>query len=380
MLEEFLRENRDELIERCRARVVKRRAPGPTPAELQHGVPVFLDQLIEALSAEIRNAENEPAETHAGGRDRSQRSMSGSAAKYGRALFEQGVLVDQAIRGYGDLCQAITELATEKQAPIEAREFRMLNGCLDDAIADAVTDFARERDLRIADRSALESNERIGVLAHEMRNFLNTAMLAQSVIKAGTVGPVGATGNVLDRSLIGLRDLIDRSLSEVRSNSEAVPRIQAVSVARFIEGIRASAILEANSRDLVFDVPSVDPSIYMDIDENSLASAVGNVLQNAFKFTRPHSEVDLVASASADEVFITVADRCGGLPAGFVERAFVPFTQAGGDRSGVGLGLTIARRAVEDNGGAIELEDIPGTGCVVRIRLRRSQALLQRIA
>ena len=61
MLEEFLRENRDELIERCRARVVKRRAPGPTPAELQHGVPVFLDQLIEALSAEIRNAENEPA-------------------------------------------------------------------------------------------------------------------------------------------------------------------------------------------------------------------------------------------------------------------------------------------------------------------------------
>jgi hypothetical protein len=59
---------------------------------------------------------------------------------------------------YGDVCQSITDLAVETRAPISSDDFRTLNRCLDDAIAGAVTEFAREQDIgRDADTSELWS-------------------------------------------------------------------------------------------------------------------------------------------------------------------------------------------------------------------------------
>ena len=52
MLEEFLAANRDQLIARCRAKAAERPAPLPTATELQHGIPLFLDQIIETLALE----------------------------------------------------------------------------------------------------------------------------------------------------------------------------------------------------------------------------------------------------------------------------------------------------------------------------------------
>ena len=49
MLHEFISANRDEIITRCRAKVATRSMPPPTAAEIDHGVPVFLDQLVDAL-------------------------------------------------------------------------------------------------------------------------------------------------------------------------------------------------------------------------------------------------------------------------------------------------------------------------------------------
>jgi signal transduction histidine kinase len=66
-----------------------------------------------------------------------------------------------------------------------------------------------------------------------------------------------------------------------------------------------------------------------------------------------------------------VADHCGGLGADVVERMFQPFEQAGADRSGLGLGLTIARQFVVDNGGTLSVRDVPGVGCVFTISLPR---------
>jgi K+-sensing histidine kinase KdpD len=54
MLHEFLTTNREELVRRCRAKVVKRHAPTPTALELEDGTPLFLDQLIGALRKELR--------------------------------------------------------------------------------------------------------------------------------------------------------------------------------------------------------------------------------------------------------------------------------------------------------------------------------------
>ncbi len=96
-----------------------------------------------------------------------------------------------------------------------------------------------------------------------------------------------------------------------------------------------------------------------------------NLLQNAFKFTHAHTEVTLNAYGAGDRVSIDVEDRCGGLPIGFAERMFRPFTQGDPDRSGLGLGLSIARRNVEADGGSLTVRDVPGRGCVFTISLPR---------
>src|SRR4029079_15576343 len=116
----------------------------------------------------------------------------------------------------GDVCQAITELAVELNAPISTEEFRTLNRCLDDAIAGAVTEFGRGRNQSTLDGADARGHERLGFLAHELRNLLNTSILAFDGLKTGNVGVGGSTGKVLRRNLLGARDLINRSLAEVR--------------------------------------------------------------------------------------------------------------------------------------------------------------------
>ena len=151
--------------------------------------------------------------------------------------------MSQVVHDYGDVCQAITELAVEMKAPISTDDFRMLNKCLDDAIADAVTEFGREQNQSTLDRESARGNARAGFLAHEMRNLLNTAIVAFEVLKTGNVGVGGSTGIVLHRSLIGARALTGRSLAEVRLTEGAQDPVQ-FSVAEFIEELTLAATME----------------------------------------------------------------------------------------------------------------------------------------
>jgi signal transduction histidine kinase len=118
-------------------------------------------------------------------------------------------------------------------------------------------------------------------------------------------------------------------------------------------------------------VPSVDPLLGAVGNRLLLAAALINLLQNAFKFTHPHTEVSLTARAVDDHVLIEVQDHCGGLPAGSDEMLFKPFGQAGQNKSGLGLGLSIARQSIEADGGTLSVRNLPGTGCVFTISLAR---------
>jgi hypothetical protein len=71
-------------------------------------------------------------------------------------------------------------------------------------------------------------------------------------------------------------------------------------------------------------------------------------------------------------VAIDVADGCGGLPPGGAEQLFLPFTQRGADRTGLGLGLAISIKGAKALGGELTVRDVPGTGCVFTLQLRRS--------
>jgi len=372
VLHEFLTTHKAELIERCRLKVAKRLSPKGAGKELAYGVPSFLDQLIKTLEVEQTS---EPMRSRrvsgpsGGGAVVSE--IAATAALHGRELSEQGFTVDQVVHDYGDLCQAITDLAFERGVPIDIDEFRTLNRCLDNGIADAVTEYAFQRHSLVESNSVKAMNERLGSLAHELRNHIHTATLAVMAIKAGNVGVTGATGALLDRSLIGMRNLIDRSLADVRITAGMPPRAQLVSLADFVADVKISASLEAHDRECAFTVGNVDADLALDVDREMLLAAVGNLLQNAFKFTQRHTEVSFNAYASADRIRIDVEDHCGGLPPGAAEDMFLPFKQSGEDRSGLGLGLAICRRSVEANNGVLSVRDVAGSGCVFTIELPR---------
>ena len=340
--------------------------------DLDHGVPRFLDQLINTLQVEQTSEpmlSRKISGPSGGGPAASEIAVT--AALHGRELSDRGFTVDQVVHEYGDLCQAITDLAAERSVKIEIDEFRTLNRCLDNGIADAVTEYVFHRNTLLENKSVKALNEQLGFLAHELRNLVHTATLAVVAIKTGNVGTGGATGALLDRSLIGMRNLIDRSLAGVRVTAGMPSRAQMISLSDFIADVKVSASLEAQARGCTFTVGDVERDLALDVDRDILLSAVGNLLQNAFKFTHRHSEVNLNAYAVADHIRIDVEDHCGGLPPGAIEKIFLPFTQSGEDRSGLGLGLAICRRSVEANNGTLQVRDIPGSGCVFTIELPR---------
>lgn len=196
MLQDFVSANRDEIILRCRAKVATRLDPPPTAAEVDHGVPLFLDQLVDALRLGL----SANTEIHA------------SAVLHGHDLLLKGFTVSQVVHDYGDVCQSITDLAVERDKTIAADDFRTLNRCLDDAIASAVTEYGRERS---AAGQATGGTERLMVLTAELKTLVQTMSVALQAIKSGTVGVAGSTGKVLDRSVLAASDLIDRVLTEI---------------------------------------------------------------------------------------------------------------------------------------------------------------------
>jgi hypothetical protein len=85
-----------------------------------------LDQLVDAL----RLAKSSDVVDH--------EQIDRSAGRHGEDLLRMGLTIAQVVHDYGDVCQAITDLANKLEVPITGEEFRLLNLCLDDAIAGAV--------------------------------------------------------------------------------------------------------------------------------------------------------------------------------------------------------------------------------------------------
>jgi signal transduction histidine kinase len=350
--------------------VSSRSEPKAAGHELAHGIPVFLDQLIGALAIE-QPARHCSVDTKDGiGQGRSDTQVGATARRHGRDLLDQGFTLEQVVRDYGDVCQAVTHLAFETGAPIAADEFHTFNRLLDDAIAGAVTEYAKHSSLS-SEFVGDALNSRLGPLADELRNHLYTATLVVAAIKAGNVGISGATGAVLDRSLLGMRGLIDRALAEVRVTARTPPRREAIKLAQFFGKLKLSASFDALARGTPLKIAPVAEDIAVYAEPEMLAAAVGNLLQNAFRFTKHHTEVRLCAHVLNDRVLIAVEDRCGGLPAGAAETMFLPSTQGSDGRSGLGLGLDITKRSVEANDGELSVRDVPDTGCIFTINLPR---------
>ena len=365
------RNSSSDVAQRSRSRARR----GASVEQLQNGVPLFLEQLTRTLRAEEdgQAAVSLRISGPSGGDTLALSEMGVSAAAHGKVLLGLGFTVDQVVHDYGDLCQAITDLAVERDAPFSIDEYRTLNRCLDNAIADAVTEFARQRDIDMATAYNAAETQRLGSLVHELRNHLSVAMMAFSALETGTLTVGGSTGGVVKRALTSMRVLVDESVAAVRT-AGGQSMHETFSVATFIADARTSALLYAASSQCTLEVPEVNPALFVCGNRMLLAAALTNLLQNAFKFTHPHTQVTLSAEEHGDRVLIAVRDHCGGLPPAAAETLFKPFTQVSSDRSGLGLGLSIALKSVEADGGRLRVQDLPGEGCIFSMDLPRAMS------
>ena len=352
MLSEFVDSYRDAIITRARQKLTDRPLPLVSTSELEFGIPLFLTQLAESLDRML--IAQPPV----------QESIGSTAVQHARELRALGFNISQVVHDYGDICQAITEEAIEREMPITTQEFHLLNRCLDTAIADAVTEHAR---LTTEERMRKET-ERSGQHSHELRDNLHTALLAFNALRQGTVAINGSTGSLLGRSLMTLRGLIETSLSEVRITAN-IHHPVSVPVSQLVHEVALVGRLHAEYRAQTLEVGPIDDTITVEADPQLLTSAVMNLLTNAFKFTPVGGAVDLRASTDGDRVRIEIEDECGGLAAE-AEDLFSAFSERRhNDRTGLGLGLSIADKAVRMHGGKINIRNLPGKGCIFEIDL-----------
>ena len=347
-LSEFLVEHRDVIERRTSDVFFARSAPTPDESELHRGIPIFMEQLIETLNR---------GDGVTGEFDDSE--IGKTATDYGQRLFGLGFTVSELVHGYGSVCAVVTKLAGEVGHDIATSDFEVFNRVLDVAIAESVTAHERERSAH----AAAKENERIGVLAHELRNALYAATMSLVVIKKGTVGTRGPTADVLDRSLSLMAVLIDRSLADVRLRTDPTPVPERFRLADALDQIIATVRREVESRKLELGV-EIDRQLEVETDRQFLMSIVSNLVQNAVKYTCPNSHLSLRGRCTDGRLVIEVEDECGGLPPGKIDELFLPFVRGTQKRTGIGLGLSIAISAIKAIKGEIRVRDLPGKGCI----------------
>ena len=177
-------------------------------------MPLFLRQLVETLRREQRTSVREGDEPGTS----APAEIGHAATLHGSELMRLGFSVDQAVHGYGDVCQSVTNLAVEQKADISADEFRTLNRCLDNAIAHAVTAFGRAHQILLSEQ-AETLQQHLTHFSEEQQRLVYIATQAYSAIKTGNIGLSGATGTLLVHALTELGTLADRTFPELRPAS-----------------------------------------------------------------------------------------------------------------------------------------------------------------
>ncbi len=318
----------------------------PHPQLIDH-LPAFLDEIAQAL------------------RDREGPEESRVAAEHGEQRLGLGFSLDGVVREYGALRDAILEVAREEQLSVRESEEDVLFDCIITGIAEAVSEYQRQRDAELQ----RHMNEHFAFIAHELRNPLGSALAAIGMLERnGQLNTSERFAQVLTRGLTRMQELIDSTLRTAQLATALHVQREPVTLAALLEDMEMSATASAEERHVTLTF-EVEDDVTIHVDQRLVRSALTNLVRNAVKFSHAGGAVVVRARGGSDRVLIEVEDTCGGLPPGFVHQAFAPFAQLGADRSGFGLGLAIAKQAADAHQGVIRVQDLPGKGCIFVLEL-----------
>jgi len=215
---------------------------------------------------------------------------------------------------------------------------------------------ARSAELEEADR---RKDEFLATLAHELRNPLAPLRHGLDVLRRKPDGESAEDIRaMMDRQLTQMVRLIDDLLDVSRISQGKIElrreRLQAAEIVRLaLEASRP--LIENHGHSLTVDVP--DAAIWLDADPTRMAQVLGNLLNNAAKYTPEGGHVGLSLRAENGEAVIAVSDNGLGIPPAMQSRIFQLFTQIEDHsvhaKGGLGIGLALAQQLVEMHGGSI---------------------------
>lgn len=345
-LAEIIAGDKEGLIRRWRDSVRGTVDPAAVGSEeIIDSLPAFLDELVHHLRPEAEQTTDKAREI---------------AAKHGTVRFHSGFSLGSVIREYGVLRDCVLDMIRDRGVDVDLDELKNLLRHLNAGVVIAAEQFARERDQAIEQ----QSREHFGFIAHELRNPLGSALISAQVMQHRPGGREDVALGRVVRNLAVLKHLIDTSLTSVRARDLGQSRNMdktEVRLGEIVDAARTEMAGDAEEKHLAI---CIDGDARLEGDPRLIRSAISNLMRNAVKYTREGGRVDVRIRTGQGVVSVEVEDECGGLPEGKSEELFTPFVQRGADRSGFGLGLAIAKDAVQAHQGSVQVSNLPGKGCV----------------
>jgi signal transduction histidine kinase len=227
-------------------------------------------------------------------------------------------------------------------------------------------------------------DEFLATLAHELRNPLAPIRNGLEILRVHPVGEKSEEVRVMiDRQLSHMVRLIDDLLDMSRiSKGKIYLRKERMNLNDAVGSALESARphIDNNGHALTVDVP--EKPIWIDGDLTRVSQIIGNLLNNAARYTPPGGEIKLTARAEKGQAVIKVSDNGIGIPRDSIEKIFDLFTQVNIDtqeaQNGLGIGLALSRHLVHLHGGAIQAEsDGSGKGSAFIVRFPLSDVPAQ---
>ena len=353
MLYEFIVSNRDWLLERCK-RFREERTRVGEDGRTDEGIARFLDQLAESLRIELGKGQSSLAISGSDLGTPSDFEVGAAAATQGRAMEELGFDIMDVVHSYGDICHAIVELALQQSMRFEVSEYRLLNRCLDNAVASAVAEFSYQHDAEMVNDRENDEHQRLAVIGNELRNQLGTATLAVAALKTRELTLGGTTGTILERSLASLGKLVDDMLHMAEGREASRELLDLSPLARVMEDLKTTLEPTALAQGRRLSLSPVDPRLGIKGSREALQAAVASLRQAACQSTRAGDEVGMHAYASGPRIRLAIA--CPGVTS-------LPQAQQ--------LALAISRRMVEDMQGELTSQGADGAALLLTISLPR---------
>lgn len=354
-LHQVIAARREEVIGRWLAEVRGTLAPDAMPhLELVNHIPEFVDEIMAALRAD------------AGLPSRGVTADDGvTAAGHGAQRLRLGFSLDAVVREYGPLRDAIVAIAREAGVVPTFRELHVLFDAIIGGIADAVSEYNRQRDAELL----RQANEHFAFIAHELRNPLGSATMAFQLLQQQGELPAGNRSvSALERGLRRTAELIDHTLRVARVSSGVELQRAPTTLRALLDDVEAGATSDADGKQIQVEV-AIEGDQPIEVDVRLVRSALGNLVRNAVKYSAAGSRVAVRGSVAAGRATIEIEDCCGGLPPDKVLSAFAPFVRLDERQGGFGLGLAIVKQAADAHGGAVRVQNLPGKGCIFVLEL-----------